>query len=185
MANLVYSAITSLDGYINDEDGNFDWGAPDDEVLQFINDMERGVGTYLFGRRLYETMVYWETFEGTDDDPLERDFAELWRAAHKIVYSTTLDEVSSARTTLKHVFVPDEVQDMKRRSDNDLSIGGPHLASQAIEANLVDELHLYVTPVTLGGGTPAHPALARSELTLLEVNPFASGVVHLKYRLNH
>jgi len=182
VAKLTYSAITSLDGYYSDQDGDFDWAMPDAEVFQFINDMERDVGTYLYGRQMYETMVYWETFEGTDDEPIDTDFAQLWRAADKVVYSTTLDRASSAKTRIERAFLPDEVRRLKESSDRDLSIGGPHLASQAIEAGLVDEMHLFITPITVGGGTAAHPGESRSNLELLSVNRFESGVVHPHYR---
>jgi dihydrofolate reductase len=184
MAKLVYSMITSLDGYIADETGDITWGAPDAEVGAFVNEMERGVGTVLYGRRMYETMVYWETFVGSDDDPIENEFADRWRRQEKIVFSTTLKEPSSARTRIEHSFIPDEVERLKQSAATDLSIAGPHLASQAIEARLVDEMHLYVAPVTLGGGTSAHPGDARTPLELLDVNRFKSGFVHLHYRLN-
>jgi dihydrofolate reductase len=183
MAKLTYSMITSLDGYVADPDGNFDWGEPDAEVFLFINNLERDVSTYLYGRRMYETMVYWETFEGTDDDPISSDFAEIWRGADKVVFSTTLERASSAKTRIERAFLPDDVRRMKESSNGDLSIAGPHLASQAIEAGLVDEMHLFVTPITIGGGTPAHPGESRSSLELLNVKRFDSGVVHLHYRL--
>jgi dihydrofolate reductase len=185
MGKLTFSAITSLDGYYADESGDIRWGAPDAEVATFINDLERQVGTVLYGRRMYETMVYWETNGTADQDaPEERDFAEKWRAQDKVVYLTTLQRPSSARTVIHHSFVPDDVKELKRTSEDDLSISGPHLASQAIEARLVDEMHLYVVPVTLGGGTPAHPGKERTDLTLLDLNRFDSGTVHLHYRFN-
>ncbi len=182
MAKLTYSMITSLDGYVADPDGNFDWGEPDAEVFLFINNLERDVSTYLYGRRIYETMIYWETFEGTDDDPISSDFATIWRAANKVVYSTTLKKASSAKTRIERAFLPDEVRRMKESSEGDLSIAGPHLASQAIEAGLVDEMHLFVTPITVGGGTPALPGESHAHLELLSLNRFDSGVVHLHYR---
>ncbi|HVC66937.1 MAG TPA: dihydrofolate reductase family protein [Acidimicrobiales bacterium] len=183
VAKLVYSAITSLDGYTADDDGQFDWAAPDPEVHAFINDLERCVGTYLYGRRMYETMLYWETFEAHDDQPsCVRDFAALWRAADKVVYSTTRGAVSSARTRIERDFEPAAVQRMKQAAGRDLSVGGPGLASHAMAAGLVDELHLFLTPVTVGGGTPALPDDLRSHLDLLQVDRFASGVVHLHYR---
>ena len=184
MAKLVYSMITSLDGYIADESGDIVWGAPDAEVGAFVNEMERGVGTVLYGRRMYETMVFWETFVGTDDDPIERDFAERWRSQDKIVFSTTLTETSSARTRIERSFVPDEVQRLKDTAPADITIAGPHLASQAIEARLVDEMHMYVAPVTLGGGTSAYPGDALTPLELVDVHRFESGFIHLRYRLN-
>jgi dihydrofolate reductase len=185
MSKLVYSTITSLDGYIADESGNFDWSAPDQEVFAFINVLERDVDTVLYGRRMYETMVYWETFHGSEDQPSYlRDFAETWRAQDKIVYSTTLGQSTSARTRIERAFVPVEVQRMKESSERDISIGGAHLASQMIEAGLVDEMHLFVAPVTVGGGTPAHPGDSHTSLELLDVKRFESGVVHLHYRFD-
>ena len=185
MAKLIYSTNTSLDGYIEDEDGNFGWGVPDPELFTFINELERTTGTALYGRRMYETMVYWET-EGSSraDSPFERDFALKWRSQDKVVYSTTLDHVSSARTTIERAFIPDDVRRLKESATSDLSISGPHLASQAIEARLVDEMHLFVVPVTLGGGKPAHPGKERTDLTLLDVTRFDGGAVHLHYRFN-
>jgi len=184
MATLVYSAITSLDGYTADEDGNIDWSAPDHEVLTCINDLERGFGTYLYGRGMYESMVYWETFDAAEDEPTPvRDFAAIWRAAAKVVYSRTLGEVSSARTRLERAFDPGAVLRMKETSGHDISIGGPNLAGQAMAAGLVDEVHLFVTPVTVGGGTPALPDGFHSNLELLGVNRFGGGVVHLQYRI--
>jgi dihydrofolate reductase len=185
-AKLVYSAITSLDGYTADESGKFDWAAPDSEVHTFVNDLERGVGTYLYGRRMYETMVYWETFDAADDQPsCYRDYAEIWRSAAKIVYSRTLEAVSSAGTRIERVFDPDAVLRMKQTAEHDLSIGGPGLAGQVMAAGLVDEIHLFLTPVTVGGGTRAIPDHFRSKLELLGVDRFASGVVHLHYSIGN
>jgi dihydrofolate reductase len=185
MAKLVYSTITSLDGYVADENGNIDWAEPDAEVFAFINDLERGFGTYLYGRKLYETMVYWETFDATgDQSPGERDFAAIWLAATKVVYSRTLGEVSSARTRLEREFDPGAVRLMKETSGHDISVGGPDLASQAMAAGLVDEVNLFVTPVMVGGGTPALPAHFRSKLELLQVDRFTGGVVHLHYAIS-
>jgi dihydrofolate reductase len=181
MAKLVYVAITSLDGYINDEEGNFDWSAPDPEVFTFINDIERRFGTNLYGRRMYDTMVYWETFDASRDQPYIRDFAMMWRAATKIVYSTTLREATSDRTRIEPRFDGDEVRALKESSEHDLSIGGANLAAQAIRAGLVDEVHLFVTPVAVGGGTPALPEHFRWELELTNIDRFANGVVHLQY----
>ena len=183
MAKLVYSAIMSLDGYTADDNGNFDWGAPDPEVFTFINDLERGFGTYLYGRRMYETMVYWETFDAAEDQPpYVRDFAGIWRAAAKVVYSRTLEVVSSARTRIERAFDPGAVLRMKETAGHDISVGGPDLASQAMAAGLIDEMHLFVTPVTVGGGTPALPDHFHSNLELLRVDSFVGGVVHLQYR---
>ena len=183
MTSLIYSAITSLDGYVADENGNFDWAAPDEEVHTFVNDLERLVGTYLYGRRMYEVMRYWETASSSlaDQTPSLRDFAEIWQAADKIVYSTTLETVSSARTRIERAFDPDEIRRMKADAGRDISVGGPGLAAQAIEAGLVDEFHLFVTPVVVGGGTRALPNGVRVMLELLDERRFGNGVVHLHY----
>ena len=184
MAKLVYTAITSLDGYVADEDGKFDWAAPDAEVHAFVNDLERPIGTYLCGRRLYDTMVVWETKPGgPDEHPVVRDYAEIWRSADKIIYSTTLESVSSARTRIERQFQPDAVRQIKASADRDISVGGAHLAGQAIRAGLVDECHLFVTPVIVGGGTQALPDHVRVGLELLDERRFGNGVVHLHYRV--
>jgi dihydrofolate reductase len=183
MAKLIYSAITSLDGYIADEDGNFDWAAPDEEVHRFVNDLERPVGTYLYGRRMYEVMIAWETIPTDGDQPPSMgDFARLWRAADKVVYSTTLPSVSTARTRLERAFDPDAVRRLKASADADLSVGGPRLAAHAFRAGLVDECHLFLTPILVGGGTRALPDKLRLELELLDERRFGGGVVHLRYR---
>jgi dihydrofolate reductase len=183
MAKLVYSMLTSLDGFTADEHGDIGWGAPDPEVHQFVNDLERGIGTYLFGRRMYETMLYWESFETTDDQPVVAvDFANLWTAASKVVFSRTLQETASANTRLEREFDLGEVRRMKEEATADLSIGGPDLAGQALAVGLVDEVHLFVVPVTIGGGTPALPGHLRTDLELLDLDRFAGGVVHLHYR---
>jgi len=185
MAKLVYSAIASLDGYTADDNGNFDWAAPDPEVLAFVNDLERGFGTYLYGRRMYETMLFWETFDAAEaDPPAVCDFAGIWQGAAKVVYSRTLDVVSSATTRIERVFDPEAVLRMKQTAGQDLSIGGPDLGGQAMAAGLVDELHLFLTPVTVGGGTPALPRHVYADLELLDVNRFAGGVVHLHHGIN-
>ena len=180
MARLIYSAIASLDGYIEDEQGNFDWAAPDEEVHAFANDLERPIGTYLYGRRMYETMVYWET----DDDQaaVARDDAEIGRAAEKIVYSRTLQTVSSERTRIEREFDAAAITRLKESSRADITIGGAELAGQAIAAGLVDECHLLLGPVLVGGGKRALPAGAHAELELLDERRFRSGVVHLHYR---
>ena len=184
MAKLIYSVITSLDGYVADQNGNFDWAAPDEEVHAFVNDLERPIGTYLYGRRLYEVMVYWETANTVaNQPPVMRDFAELWQAADKIVYSTTLDTVSSARTRIERNFDAGEVQRMKDGAERDISVGGPTLAAPAIAAGLVDECHLFITPVVVGGGTRSLPTGIRLDLELLDERRFDSGVVHLHYRV--
>ncbi len=183
MAKLIYSAITSLDGYVADEDGNFDWAEPDEEVHTFVNDLERPVGTYLYGRRMYQTMVYWETADAvTDQPPFVRDFAEIWQAADKTVYSKTLERVSSARTRIERDFDPEAVRQLKARAESDISVGGPDLAAQAIRAELVDEWRLFVTPVVVGGGTQSLPNDVRLKLELLPERRFGNGVVHLHYR---
>ena len=184
MANLIYSAIASLDGYVADEDGNFDWAAPDEEVHSFVNELERPVGTYLYGRRMYEVMVYWETADTlADQSPSpERDFAEIWKAADKIVYSNTLEQAASARTRIEREFHPEAVRRQKASAERDLSVGGPDLAAQAIKAGLVDELHLFVTPIIVGGGIPWLPDGVRVKLELLDERRFGSGVVYLPYR---
>jgi dihydrofolate reductase len=182
LGKLIYSAITSLDGYISDEDGNFDWAAPDEEVHGFVNDLERPVGTHLYGRRMYETMRFWETAETDGEPPAFRDYAEIWRAAEKVVYSTTLQEVTSARTRLERAFEPEAVRQLKAASERDLSIGGPHLAAHALRAGLVDECQLFVTPIVVGGGTGAVPDGLRLELELLDERRFANGTLYLRYR---
>ena len=183
MAKLIYSAITSLDGYIAAEDGNFDWAVPDEEVHAFINDLERPVGTYLYGRRMYETMVAWETMDtGPDQRPVTHDFAEIWRAADKIVYSRTLETVSSARTRIERDFDPEAVRRMKERAGRDISSGGPELAARAFEAGLVDELRLFVVPMVVGGGKRSLPDSVRLRLDLLDERRFGSGMVYLHYR---
>jgi len=181
MARLIYSAITSLDGYVADEDGNFDWAEPDDEVHAFVNDLERPVGTYLYGRRMYEVMVYWENAL-TNQPPFARDYARIWQAADKIVYSRTLEAVSSARTRILRGFDPEAVRGMKSRSQRDISVGGPHLAAQAIKAGLVDDYHLFAAPIVVGAGVRALPDHVRLRLELLDERRFGNGVVHLRYR---
>jgi dihydrofolate reductase len=183
MAKLIYSAIMSLDGYVADEDGNFDWAAPDHDVHAFVNNLERPVGTYLYGRRMYETMVYWETEpSGTVADAVERDFAEIWRAADKVVYSNTLHTPSSERTRIEPTFDVDEIRRMKAASARHISVGGANLAGQAIAAGLVDEWQLFVTPVVVGGGTRALPDGARVGLDLVDERRFGDGTVYLNYR---
>lgn len=183
MAKLIYSAITSLDWYVADEDGAFDWAAPDEELHAFVNDLERPVGTYLYGRRMYEVMRYWETAP-TDPDqpPAFRDFAEIWKSAEKIVYSTSLETASSARTRLERRFDPGAVRRLKEAATQDITVGGPDLAGQAIRAGLVDEWQLFLTPVIVGGGNPALPDQVRQRLELVDERRFGSGVVHLRYR---
>jgi dihydrofolate reductase len=182
MAKLIYSAIASLDGYVADVHGNFAWAAPDEEVHAFVNDLERPIGTFLYGRRMYEVMAVWETMGLSPDEPVEHDFATIWRAAEKIVYSTSLDDVSTARTRIERDFDPDTVRHMKADADLDLGVGGPHLAAQAIRAGLVDEYQLFLTPIIVGGGTQALPDDALVKLELADVRRFESGMIYLDYR---
>jgi dihydrofolate reductase len=182
VGNLVYSAIASLDGYVADEDGNFDWAAPDEEVHAFVNDLERPVGTHLYGRRMYEVMRFWEDADLTDQPAYVRGYAEIWRAADKIVFSSTLERVSTARTRLERTFDADAVRRLKTEAPRDISVGGPGLAGHAIRAGLVDEWHLFVVPVLVGGGTRALPEGVTVELELLDERRSANGTVHLHYR---
>ena len=184
MGRLVYAAITSLDGYSADPSGNFDWAAPDDQVHGFVNDLERAIGTYLYGRGMYEVMRYWATDAALEDQPaVVRDYAEIWRAADKIVFSRTLDALSMDRTQLARDFDPEAVRRLVAEAKTDVSVSGANLAGQAIRAGLVDELHWFVTPVLVGGGTPYLPRDVRLDLELLDLNRFDGGVVHLHYRL--
>ena len=183
MAKLIYSVITSLDGYVEDEVGNFDWAEPDEEIHTFVNDLERPIDTYLYGRRMYEVMVYWETAHTLAGQPLFiRDFAQIWQAADKIVYSKTLERVSSARTRIERDFDPETVRQMKERAGSDITVGGPDLAAQAIKAGLVDECQLFVAPIVVGGGKPSLPNNVRQELELLDERRFGNGMVCLHYR---
>jgi len=184
MAKLIYASLCSLDGYVNDADGRFEWAEPDAEVHAAVNDLERTAGTHLYGRRMYEVLVWWETApSGPDEPPVMSDFAEIWRAAEKVVYSRTLETVSSARTRIEREFAPDAVRAMKAQKDADITIGGPGLAAEAFRAGLVDECHLFLSPVSVGGGTPALPQGLRVDLELLDERRFAGGVVHLRYRV--
>jgi dihydrofolate reductase len=182
MGKLIYLALTSLDGYVADEDGKFDWAEPDEEVHTFVNDLERGVGTYLYGRRMYEVMLAWETVNLADQPSFIRDFTEIWRAADKIVYSNTLETVSSARTRVERDFDPEAVQQLKAAARRDLGVGGPELAAQAFKAGLVDEYHLFLAPVVVGGGKQSLPDDVRLKLELLDERRFGNGMVHLRYR---
>jgi dihydrofolate reductase len=184
MAKLIYAAIASLDGYVEDKQGTFDWSAPDEEVHSFINDLERPIGTYLYGRRMYQTMVYWETVStGDDESAAVRDYTQIWRAAEKVVYSRTLQTSSSARTRIEPDFDPSAVRLLKESADRDISIGGAELAGQALSAGLVDECHLFLCPIVVGGGKRALPDDVRANLELLAERRFRSGVVHLHYRV--
>ena len=182
MAKLIYSALASLDGYVEDKRGNFEWAAPDDEVHAFVNDLERSIGTNIYGRRMYETMVFWETVSTSRDQPaVSRDFAESWQAAEKIVYSRTLQTPSSARTRIERDFDPAVIRQLKESSARDISIGGAELAGEAITAGLVDEWHLFLGPIVVGGGKRALPDDVNVQLELLDEHRFRSGVVHLHY----
>jgi dihydrofolate reductase len=182
MGALIYSSICSLDGYVADRDGDFDWAMPDEEVHAFVNDRERPIGTYLYGRRMYEVMAGWEFIADDAGPPAADDFAELWRSAEKIVYSTTLQAVSTSRTRLEREFDPAAIRALKASSPQDLSIGGPCLAASAIRAGLVDEWQLYLVPAVVGGGTPALPADVRLDLRLVDERRFEGGTVFLHYR---
>jgi dihydrofolate reductase len=183
MVKLIYIANVSLDGFIEDASGSFEWTAPDDEVFAFITDLVRSVGTYLYGRRLYETMAVWETDAtlAAQSEPMA-DFAKVWQAADKVVYSTTLQAASTARTRLERSFDPDAVGDMKRSATTDLTVGGANLAAHAFKAGLIDECHLFIRSVIVGGGKPALPRDTRAELELVDERRFTSGVVYLRYR---
>jgi dihydrofolate reductase len=183
MAKLIYSAISSLDGYVADGEGNFDWGEPDEEVHTFVNDLERPVGTYLYGRRMYEVMAVWgspETVAG--QPPYIRDFAEIWQAAEKIVYSTTLESASTARTRIERAFDPEAVRRLKGTAGRDLTVAGPDLAAHAFRAGLVDECHLFLAPIIVGVGKQSLPDDVRLELELVDERRFAIGMVYLRYR---
>ena len=183
MAKLIYSVIASLDGYVADEEGKFDWAEPDEQVHAFINDLERSVGTYLYGRRMYETMAVWET-DATlaAQSDLLRDFAQIWQTADKIVYSKTLETASTRRTRIERDFDPESVRRMKAAAGSDLAVGGPDLAAHAFRAGLVDECHLFVVPIIVGGGKRSLPEDVRLELELLAERRFNGGMVHLRYR---
>jgi dihydrofolate reductase len=184
VAKLIYSAITSLDGYVADEGGNFDWAVPDEDLHAVINDLEQPVGTYLYGRRMYEAMAAWETASTRTDQPtLLREFAQMWQAADKIVYSRTLETASSARTRIERAFEPESVRQMKAQRGRDITVGGPDLAAQAMDAGLVDEFHFFVMPIVVGGGTPSLSGTVRQRLELLGARRFGNGTVHLHYRI--
>jgi len=183
MAKLIYSAIASADGYVEDAAGSFDWAAPDEELLRFVNDLERPVGTHLYGRRMYETMRYWETAHLVPGQPSSvQEFTGIWQAAEKIVFSTTLPSVLSARTRIERNFDPGMIRQLKSATEHDMTVGGAGLAGQAIKAGLVDELQLVLVPIVVGGGKRALPNGARSDLELLDTQRFASGAVYLRYR---
>jgi dihydrofolate reductase len=185
MGSLIYSTIGSLDGYIEDRDGKFDWAEPDEEVHRFVNDLERPVGTYLYGRRMYEVMAFWETAQTLADQPdYSREFAEIWQAAEKVVYSKTLGAPSTNRTRIERDFEPEAVRQLKAAAERDISVGGPDLASQAIRAGLLDEYHVFVAPIVVGGGKRSLPDDVRVELELLDERRFGNGMVYLRYRVS-
>ncbi len=184
MAPLIYFALMSFDGYIEDKDGKFDWAMPDEEVHSFINDLERPAGTYLYGRRMYETMMGWETDPTlAADSPITRDFAEIWQAADKIVYSKTLQAASTRKTRLERNFDPEAIRQLKATVEQDILIGGPELAAHAFRSGLVDECHLFLAPVVVGGGKQALPNDVPLALELLETRRFGNGMVYLHYRI--
>jgi dihydrofolate reductase len=183
MAKLIYSTLTSLDGYVNDEDGGFSWAKPDEEVHSFVNELERPIGTYLYGRRMYEVMRYWQDpGDLAEQPPYIRDYAEIWQAADKVVYSRSLESASTARTRIEREFDAGVVHQMKETAEADLGVGGPGLAAEALRAGLVDELHQFLYPVAVGGGTAWLPGGVHLELELLDEARFPGGVVHLHYR---
>ena len=183
MAKLIYSAIASLDGYVVDAEGNFDWAAPGEEVHAFINDLERPIGTYLYGRRMYETMAFWEDPPaGVGGSDVAQDFAAIWQAADKVVYSRTLATPSTPRTRIERDFDPDTVRRMKEAAGRDISVGGPGLAAHALHAGIVDEIQLFLVPTVVGGGTRALPDGLRVDLELLDQRRFAGGAVYLRYQ---
>ncbi|MEU8109902.1 dihydrofolate reductase family protein [Nonomuraea muscovyensis] len=182
MGRLIYSMITSLDGYVSGPDGDFGWGAPEGESHEFINERMRSIGTYLYGRRMYDTMVYWETAHTVPDQPpFILEWARIWQAADKIVYSTTLNEVAGERTRIERTFGPETVRKLKAEADHDIAVAGPHLAAHAIRAGLVEEYQLFVGPAIVGGGTPFLPGDVRVDLDLLDERRFGNGVVYLRY----
>jgi dihydrofolate reductase len=183
MARLVFASLTSLDLYVNDSHGDFDWAAPDAEVHAFVNDLERPIGTYLYGRRLYETMQVWDTMDTSGEPPEMSEYAELWREADKVVYSTSLPDVTTPRTRLERAFDPDAVRALVEAADRDVSIGGPTLAARAFAAGLVDDVHLFLNPVIVGGGTRALPDGVSLDLELVDERHFANGVVYVRYRV--
>lgn len=186
MAKLIYSFLTSLDGYINDRNGSFDWAMPDAEVHRFFNEQARSIGTYLYGRRLYEVMRVWETLDQEPDiSPVEREFAGIWRDSDKIVFSTSLRKVPTDRTRLEQVFDPGRVRETIRAADRDLAVGGAALGAQALRAGLVDEIQQCMAPVIVGGGTRFLPDDLFLDLDLLAERRFGNGMVSVTYAVRH
>jgi dihydrofolate reductase len=184
MAKLIYAAISSLDGYVADAEGKFDWSAPDQEVHRFVNDLERPIGTHLYGRRMYEVMRYWETAPTGNDEPsAEQEYAKIWQTADKIVYSKSLERASTGKTRIERDFDPEAIQQLKAAAARDISVSGPTLAAQALKLGLVDECHLFLSPIVVGGGNPALPDNVRLVFELLDERRFSNGVVHLHYRV--
>lgn len=184
MAKLIYAAISSLDGYVADSEGNFDWSMPSEEVHRFVNNLERRIGTYLYGRRMYEVMRYWETASTGNGEPSAgQEFAKMWQATDKIIYSRSLENVSTARTKLERELDPAVIRRMKADASRDIAVSGPTIAGQAMKLGLVDECHLFLSPIVVGGGTPALPDNVRIQLELLDERRFGNGVVHLHYRV--
>jgi dihydrofolate reductase len=182
MGRLIYSVLASLDGFIEDEEGQFDWAAPSDEVHAFVNDLMRPVGTHIYGRRMYEVMHVWETVPSlADESPIMAEFARLWQAADKVVFSRTLQAVTTSRTRLEHAFDPDVIRQMKARAEGDLVIGGPELAAEGFRAHLIDECQLFLVPISVGGGKRSLPSGLRLPLDLVEQRGFSDGTVYLRY----
>jgi dihydrofolate reductase len=183
MGPLVYAAITSLDGFVNDESGRFAWAAPSEDVHAFVNELERPVGTYLYGRRTYEVMAVWQDMPGIEHEPdVMQEFASIWRAAEKVVYSRTLPEVPTPRTRIERTFDPFAVRAMVDGLDHDVSIGGPTLGAHALRAGIVDDVHVFLLPIVVGGGTSCWPSGARLDLELVDQHRFADDTVHLHHR---
>jgi dihydrofolate reductase len=184
MAKLIYAAISSLDGYVADSEGNFDWSMPSEEVHRFVNDLEAGIGTYLYGRRMYEVMRYWETASTANgEESAEQEFAKVWQQADKIIYSRSINDVSTASTRLEREFDPEAIRQMKAAATRDIAVSGPTLAAEALRHGLVDECHLFLSPIVVGGGRPALPDNVWLQLELLDERRFGNGVVYLHYRI--
>lgn len=183
MAKLLYTSLTSLDGYVADEEGKFGWAQPDEEVHSYVNELSRPIGTHLLGRRMYEVLRFWDDPDLTDEPPPIHEYARIWKGADKVVYSSTLESVSAARTRLERAFDPEEIRRVMESAEADLSIGGPTLAAEALRAGLVDEVDQFLFPVVVGGGTAWLPSGLRLQLELLDCNRFESGVVHVHYRV--